>query len=244
MTRLNIYYWDYFILIEGALNKVPPHSHNAVQIFINKKDSQEIIVENIKLTSPFIFVDKNIEHEIFSSGKHQYSLLIDGDSKLSKHLAHSLKQHKSHLTDEQIIKLFSYQTPHELKKKLDLFSYNNCIECTGIDSRIILAKKLIDQNDEKKLSLKELSEKVYLSESRLAHLFKEQIGVPLRKYLLWKRLNSALKIILDGKNLTYAAYQSGFSDSAHLSRTFKSCYGMNLSKIFKNSKFIQFHNLN
>jgi methylphosphotriester-DNA--protein-cysteine methyltransferase len=59
----------------------------------------------------------------------------------------------------------------------------------------------------------------YLSESRLQHVFREQVGVPIRRYLLWHRYLTALSRLADGSSVTDAAYAAGFADSAHLTRT-------------------------
>jgi AraC family transcriptional regulator len=65
-----------------------------------------------------------------------------------------------------------------------------------------------------------------LSESRLRHLFVEQTGLPFKTYLLWLRLTRALEAFASGRSLTEAAHASGFSDSAHLSRTFRRMFGV------------------
>lgn len=65
-----------------------------------------------------------------------------------------------------------------------------------------------------------------LSSSRLRHLFVEQTGLPFKTYLLWLRLTRAVTIIAAGSSLTMAAHDAGFSDSAHLSRTFRRMFGV------------------
>jgi AraC family transcriptional regulator len=65
-----------------------------------------------------------------------------------------------------------------------------------------------------------------LSASRLRHLFVEQTGLPFRTYLLWLRLTRAVEAYAAGASLTHAAHQAGFSDSAHLSRTFRRMFGI------------------
>ncbi len=67
-----------------------------------------------------------------------------------------------------------------------------------------------------------------LSESRFLHLFKQEMGLPWRPYLLWRRLLCAIKMLSVEKSATEAAHQAGFSDSAHLSRTFKRLFGMTI----------------
>ncbi|MEJ0023264.1 MAG: AraC family transcriptional regulator [Alphaproteobacteria bacterium] len=65
-----------------------------------------------------------------------------------------------------------------------------------------------------------------LSASRLRHLFVEQTGLPFKTYLLWLRLTRALEAFAGGSSLTQAAHDSGFADSAHLSRTFRRMFGV------------------
>jgi AraC-like DNA-binding protein len=70
-----------------------------------------------------------------------------------------------------------------------------------------------------------LARLVHLSPSRFAHLFREQLGLPVRNYLLWRRLVFALSRLQQGQSITTAAYESGFADGAHLCRSFRSVFG-------------------
>lgn len=65
-----------------------------------------------------------------------------------------------------------------------------------------------------------------LSASRLRHLFVEQTGLPFKTYLLWLRLTRAVEVVAAGASITQAAHDSGFADSAHLSRTFRRMFGI------------------
>ncbi len=70
-----------------------------------------------------------------------------------------------------------------------------------------------------------------LSSSRFQHLFKEQTGVPFRRYRGWARLQATMVQVMAGKSLTEAAHAAGFSSSAHLSAAFKSMFGLPLTKL-------------
>lgn len=65
-----------------------------------------------------------------------------------------------------------------------------------------------------------------LSESRFSHLFVEQVGLPFRTYVLWRRLSTAVERMAAGASLTSAAHEAGFADSAHFSRTFLRMFGI------------------
>jgi len=64
-----------------------------------------------------------------------------------------------------------------------------------------------------------------LSRSRFMHVFTESVGVPIRPYILWLRLQQASCELMYGANVTMAAQNAGFSDAAHLTRTFRRMLG-------------------
>lgn len=75
-------------------------------------------------------------------------------------------------------------------------------------------------------SLSALAAQVGLSPGRLMHTFTESIGLPLRPYLAWLRLQQAAAAIVSGMPLGEAAHAAGFSDAAHMSRSFRRMLGM------------------
>ena len=109
----------------------------------------------------------------------------------------------------------------------------------SIDSRIEAALKILRGLPVKKISTSVIAEAINLSESRFIHLFKYQMGIPVRRYLLWLRLRDTVEQVLNGMSFTHAAHHAGFSDSAHFCRTFKKMSGMTMSDFLKNGQFIQ-----
>jgi AraC-like DNA-binding protein len=75
------------------------------------------------------------------------------------------------------------------------------------------------------LSLKTLAGIAGLSPSRFMHAFTQSVGVPVRPYILWLRLQRAACDLMDGASVTSAAHRAGFSDGAHLTRTFRRMLG-------------------
>lgn len=81
-------------------------------------------------------------------------------------------------------------------------------------------------------TLSEAAARAAISPSRLTHLFTLEVGIPFRRYALWLRLLRAIESVIAGNDLTGAAADAGFSDSAHLSRTFRSTFGLTPSAMF------------
>ena len=76
------------------------------------------------------------------------------------------------------------------------------------------------------VSLADAAAHVGLSTGRARHLFVEETGCPSSTYLLWRRLMRAAELFSAGSSLTDAAHGAGFSDSSHLSRTFRRMFGI------------------
>lgn len=104
---------------------------------------------------------------------------------------------------------------------------------TNLDLRIAAALVWITDHIAEPIRIARVAQAVHLSESHLAHLFSAQIGVPLRRYVLWRRLGVAVEKAIQGAMLTESAQAAGFADSAHLSRTFKATFGVTPSFLFR-----------
>lgn len=75
-------------------------------------------------------------------------------------------------------------------------------------------------------SLSEAASQASLSPSRFSHLFADEMDIAYRAFLKWRKLMLALRSIANGADLTRAAHDAGFADSAHFSRTFVSMFGL------------------
>lgn len=102
---------------------------------------------------------------------------------------------------------------------------------TPSDARVLAAIAFIGQSADRALSLDEVAAVAHLSPSRFRHLFVEQTGMPLRSYLLWRRLLRVWTLLTQGESLSGAAHGAGFADSAHLSRTARSMFGVTPSTL-------------
>ena len=75
------------------------------------------------------------------------------------------------------------------------------------------------------VSLAAVATSVRLSPSRFLHLFTTSVGVPLRPYVLWLRLQCGARELARGMSVADAAYAAGFSDAAHFTTTFRRMIG-------------------
>lgn len=102
------------------------------------------------------------------------------------------------------------------------------------EPRVAGAIEYLNYDLEHRVTIAEIASAVALSPSRLEHLFAEEVGIPISRYLLSLRVRKALKGMAAGNPLTQVAQEVGFSDSAHLSRTFRRMIGIAPSYVMKN----------
>ena len=128
-----------------------------------------------------------------------------------------------------------------LDRLLDLNLQNSLIQ--PLDTRIEQSIAFIHEHFKvENISTQDVANHVFLSPSRLATLFKQQIGSSISKYLLWTRLRNAIFQILTAKdkNLTTIALESGFYDSSQLTKYMYQLFGISPSKLKQKSDLIQF----
>lgn len=92
--------------------------------------------------------------------------------------------------------------------------------------RVRRAMEQLDAQLDAPPGLEALAGQIGISPSRLRHMFKEQAGLPISRYVLWMRLRTALLHALEGASMTESAQAAGFSDAAHFTRTCRQMFGL------------------
>lgn len=82
----------------------------------------------------------------------------------------------------------------------------------------------ISQNLTADLTITTIAEALYLHPSYLMHLFKEETGYTVGKYISEKRLFLANQLIASGKSITEACYQSGYNHYSTFYNAYKQRY--------------------
>ena len=107
------------------------------------------------------------------------------------------------------------------------------------DERVRTAMKFIRANSTEKVTCQEVADAVHLSQSRFSHLFREQVGMTFAAYLIYQRILCVYTQMLQGKTITEAALEAGFSSSAHFADVNRRVFGISASTITQNLEFIK-----
>jgi AraC-like DNA-binding protein len=98
-----------------------------------------------------------------------------------------------------------------------------------LDLRVLQVARRLKAELPNPPALPELAEAVGLSPDRLSHLFAEEMDITIREHLLWAKMRRAAVLLQSGMSLTQVSHDVGFSDAAHLSRTFRHFFGLSPS---------------
>jgi len=211
------------------------HAHHAIQITVSLTGGLKLSSFESTLSAPMIAVAADEKHRFEAHGLLVF-IFIEPESRAGRALQDTLLRGQALVAlDNCHSRLLDHlrATFDESLSTEALLSAGTALvaELTpGLQARLPdhRIQRIIDyaaSHLEQPLSLSSASQGVYLSPSRLRHLFVEQTGLPFKTYLLWLRLIRAVDEYSQGRSLTEVAHLAGFSDSAHFSRIFKRTFG-------------------
>ncbi|MEI7013179.1 AraC family transcriptional regulator [Leptospira licerasiae] len=220
-----------------------PHSHYAVSILISLTSKFKVIEESgVVLEFQAVVLAPNTYHTLSAENSDLIVLQIDpygidyasiaarfGRKGISEIPFENLEPVLSRCKN-----LFHEKVNCHTAKEL----FEDILTCVGtekpsrvsLDPRVLSATRRMKSALPGSISVPELAKEAGFSETRFMHVFKLQMGLPVRQYQLWLRLHEAAKLLKEGGNLTEASHAAGFADQAHLSRTFKRMFGVQPSK--------------
>ena len=223
-----------FAIYRGFLNPNASHSHNTLQLTISSKKTFDVLLENKIIECKSIQINKKVKHQIITNNSELITLLFEPTINCEYKFYPNFDKY---IIFNNIGDVERSVFANNLKYITEmLLSYG---EFVPLDNRIQKILNHINKEENCKHSLGYFAEWLSLSESRISHLFKKEVGVSLKYYLLWKRLLFAIDSLRSSRPLTEIALDCGFSDLSHLSRTFKRFFGHKISEFIQDSSSVQ-----
>lgn len=236
--------WGYYI---GQNIQTRFHAHNAVEIVCALDNRFTIHSKNgLTAESEFCIIAANIQHSFLgqdgvhlfiyfdpqlSFAKRLIKLLSESDTDILCHEPTSVAAIRKKL--KNLLQGNEGVTLNQIIQELQTSLCPLLVDESRTDLRITQATAIIMSSLHGEMSLHKIAAQVYLSPSRFAHLFSLHTGIPFRRFVLWCRLQVSLMAVMRGQSLTHAAYEGGFADAPHLSRTFMDMFGVSPSSVLK-----------
>ena len=244
------YVWEGgFLLLGRSEGVVGTHSHHAIQVVIGLDGEPAICGEGADWQSGKGFiVMPDVPHSYDARGADSAMLFVDPESSEGEWLRTSLTETITFMPDASLA-----DSACEIRKLRDRpledretgALIRHCVHslCAGAppsrrrDARVTASLKRIGKSRDLRVSLDEVAAAVFLSPSRFAHLFAQQLGLPFRRYLLWRKLARSMIAISHGESMADAAQAADFADAAHLTRTFNQMFGIAPSALMRGEFF-------
>ena len=244
------YLWDggFFLLGRGQ-GIIPPHSHHAIQIVIAIDGMTLVKGRNGDWrTGRCTIVRPDAEHSFDGNNVHGAMLFVEPESVEGQWLRTSLRDDITVVPDARVdaclteLRTF-YENPLEAIEVGALIRH--CVRALSagappsrrLDARVTRVLKQIRESDDLRVSLESAAESACLSPSRFAHLFKQQVGLPFRRYMLWRKVTRAMFAVGREGTIAAAAHAADFADAAHLTRTFYQMFGIPPSLLMRGEFF-------
>ena len=245
-----IYLWEGMALFAGRAGGSSLHAHHALQITLAVGASFRVRLgaSGALVERRAVVIASDLPHELDGGGAILVSLYLDPEGEYARGVERSIARDDA---TSELARLGATlgdaaaasgvpdgRRAREIASAILEAVGAERIVPSSIDPRVRRVLSLVGAAPGRKAPLGELAAAVGLSEDRLGHLFREQMGLPVRRYLLWLRLGDAIGALAGGGSLTEAAHAAGFADSAHLSRTFRRMFGVAPSEALSRSRVL------
>jgi len=246
----NWYLWDGgFAALGRSDGIVPPHEHHAIQIVVAVEGTVGIQGKRGDWRmARGVIVRPDVVHSYNGNGALGAMIFVDPESAEGVWLKTSLRDDITGVPEPRIASCAAQlrtflESPLESREIGSLL--RDCVQalCAGappsrrLDERVTRVLAAIRTSDELRISIEDAAAMAFLSPSRFAHLFKQQVGLPFRRYMLWRKLTRAMLVIGRERTISTAAHEADFADAAHLTRTFYQMFGLPPSVMMRGEFF-------
>jgi len=223
------------VLYLGVGGTADRHAHHAVQFVWVSGGTADVMLADRRVQVGATLVPARVDHAFEAHGRPLALLLVDGHGARGSELDRRARE----LAGEDLSARLSHLPFPSVELSLDEAEAwcRNVLLALGVESTGTQAPSrptrraiaYIEQALDGVPRIGDAAAYASTSASRLSHRFSEEIGLPFRRFVLWTRMKRAVEVARSGGDLTEAALAAGFSDAAHLSRTFRAMFGLSPS---------------
>ncbi len=204
-----------FGLVHGLMGPTAPHAHYAHQLIIAPGLPVTVELDGVRQCGHYLMIQALSRHAIVEAPEAAFTVYAEPLSIDAQDLQQSI----------------SGVTPTLPGLEAAL---RTCRRQPIADRRVGRALQVLDTALDGKVAAAQLAAQAHISLSQLERLFARDVGLPVRRLVLWRRLRLAMALMLQGQAMTQAAHEAGFADAAHFSRTLKALFGVTAGQTLKN----------
>ncbi|GAA0076790.1 helix-turn-helix domain-containing protein [Clostridium sp. CTA-5] len=252
-----IFYSMDHVLLLADYNDPERHKHLAKHLLISLGDEITCLVEDEQVTCKGIIISSNVFHTIENNDNDILVYLFDETTDIAKEIEEKYLQDSFYYTLNssivQEIKMIWQKDMSKRKNNKEIQKnyysiYQKILRVCNLDTskpyvtdeRVKKVLFLLEDMEEITEGITDyLAKKVFLSKSRLSHLFKEETRISLSSFLVIMKIAKTYEYILLGESITEASIKAGFNSPSHFATTNKNMFGISASEFRKDVKVIK-----
>jgi len=228
----------YIASLQSALVRAQPHRHAAYQLTLSLDGKPHRLGPSLERARAGLIhlVGSNVPHAFDGADGEQLLLWLPPESALGRRLGHThLQRQDMELLPQELFAGLpldelrqalhgpapASRVREDVDRLLSALTQGTARPPQAVHPAVRKAVRIVGSLESARISADELASRVGLSKSRLLHVFKEDMGIPLRPYLQWLRCIDGITLLAGGTSVTDAALAAGFTDGAHFNRVLK-----------------------
>ena len=232
--------WPPVLATSGPGGRSGAHAHHAMHVVLARAGKLTVTAAGESRAAPGVLTHADVPHAIDAEGLPILLVFVDPESDAGARLSAVPGGPVRLLTATEVARVGTQWDPATIVREGGADFLAALTVALGGErpaSRTVhprirrVMRHLRALPDGGETALEALASVAGLSPGRFMHAFTESIGVPLRPYLAWLKLQRAAGAVVAGTPLSEAAALAGFVDAAHMSRSFRRMLGVTPSAL-------------
>lgn len=230
------------IMMRAEYRTPDPHSHLAVHFIAGLDGPVHCVVSGDSFDADAVFIASDVVHTAYAETGDMLVFLFDTAGSIAEEAQKQYLCGRPYFcgdkeTVEKLREIWKNNPPAQadslITQLLGLDTVGNALRDERI-SQVLEYLRSLDEVPEDITA--QLCAKVCLSPSRLSHLFKENVGISLHRYLAMDKMRKGYIHFQKYGNITEASMRAGFDSPSHFAATCKRMFGISFSEFVKGSE--------
>ena len=219
-----------------------PHNHLAVHFIAGLDGPVHCVVSGDSFDADAVFIASDVLHTAYAESGDMLVFLFDAAGNIAKEAEKKYLCGKPYCcvsseTAAQLREIWHSNVPTESDRLITQMLGLDTVSSQPCDERISEVLEYLRSLDEIPEDITaQLCGKVCLSAGRLSHLFKENVGISLHRYLAMDKMRKGYIHYLKYGNITEASMRAGFDSPSHFAATCKRMFGISFSEFIKSGE--------
>ena len=230
------------IMMRAEYRTPDPHSHLAVHFIAGLDGPVHCVVSGDSFDADAVFIASDVVHTAYAETGDMLVFLFDTAGSIAEEAQKQYLCGRPYFcgdkeTVEKLREIWKNNPPAQADSLITQLLGLDTVGNTLRDERISQVLEYLRSLDEVPEDITaQLCAKVCLSSSRLSHLFKENVGISLHRYLAMDKMRKGYIHFQKYGNITEASMRAGFDSPSHFAATCKRMFGISFSEFVKGSE--------